>query len=103
MTLPKAVLNFLNNKAQEAQVAQPKADDDLFSIGILDSFDIVDFISILEEECGINVPDVDVVRTNFQSINAIENYVASRKVLLWSCFMLDSVITRRNSNFRFVL
>lgn len=79
MMLPKTVLNFLNNKAEEAQAAQPKADDDLFQIGILDSFNIIDLISIIEEECGINVPDIDVVATNFQSINAIRNYVESRR------------------------
>ena len=80
MTLPKAALDFLSNKAIEAHAAQPKADDDLFKIGILDSFNIVDFISILEEEFGINIPDADVVFVNFQSINAIEHYVESRKV-----------------------
>lgn len=80
MTLPKAVLDFLNEKATEAHATQLKADDDLFKIGVLDSFNLVDFISILEEECGISVPDVDVVPVNFQSINAIERYVESREI-----------------------
>lgn len=80
MPLPKAILDFLNYKAKESEAAQLKADDDLFKIGILDSFNIVDLISVIEEECGIKVPDVDVVAKNFQSINAIENYVESRRV-----------------------
>jgi acyl carrier protein len=79
MTLPKAVLDFLSEKAIEAHTAQLKADDDLFKIGVLDSFNLVDFISILEEECGISVPDADVVPVNFHSINAIERYVKSRE------------------------
>jgi hypothetical protein len=30
MTLPEAVLNFLTENARQANVAQPKADDNLF-------------------------------------------------------------------------
>jgi acyl carrier protein len=80
MNLPKVALEFLNNKAKAIHAAQPNADDDLFKMGILDSFAIVDFITILEEECEINVPDVDVIATNFQSISAIKHYIESRKV-----------------------
>jgi acyl carrier protein len=79
MTLPKAVMIFLNNNAKDVGAAQPKADDDLFKAGILDSFALVDLISILEEECGINIPDSDVSAANFQSVNAIENYIESRR------------------------
>lgn len=78
--MPKAVLDFVNNKANESVGTQPKVDDDLFKLGVLDSFNIVDLISVIEEECGINIPDVDVIATNFQSLRAIENYVESRKV-----------------------
>ncbi|MGB8509855.1 MAG: phosphopantetheine-binding protein [Pyrinomonadaceae bacterium] len=79
MTLPKVVLDFLANNAKQANVTQPDADDNLFKIGVLDSFNVVDLVSILEEECGIEVPDVDVNATNFQSIKAIVHYVESQK------------------------
>lgn len=79
MTLPKVLLDFLNRKAKEAYVEQPKADDDFFKMGILDSFTLVDLIIVLEEECGIKVPDADVIAANFQSINAIERYIESQK------------------------
>jgi hypothetical protein len=63
MTLPNAVLEFLNNKAVEAGASLPKVDDDLFKSGVLDSFSFVDLISILEGE----------------SVNAIDRYVESRE------------------------
>jgi len=79
MTLPNAVLEFINNRAIEANVAPPNANDDLFRMGVLDSFSLVDLMTLLEEGCVIKVPDADVIPTNFQSLKAIENYVASRK------------------------
>ena len=79
MTLSKAILEFLTKKAKEAHVPQPKADDDLFKTGVLDSFTLVDLITIVEEECEINVPDSDVIAANFQSIIAIGYYVESRR------------------------
>jgi acyl carrier protein len=79
MTLPAAVLAYLNERAKSAGVARPEVEDDLFKMGVLDSFALVDFISILEQQCGIKIPDTDVDAANFQSINAIERYVESRK------------------------
>jgi acyl carrier protein len=79
MSLPEAALAFLNENAKSAGVAQPKADDDLFKMGVLDSFSLIDFISILEEECGIKVPDADVNVVTFHSLDAISRYVEAQK------------------------
>jgi acyl carrier protein len=79
MALPQGVIDALNQNAQTAGVEQPKSGDDLFKTGVLDSFALVDFVAVLEQECGITVPDSDVNPANFQTIEAIENYVASRK------------------------
>ncbi|MEA2173728.1 MAG: D-alanine--poly(phosphoribitol) ligase subunit 2 [Blastocatellia bacterium] len=79
MALPQGVLDYINENAQREGLAQPKEGDDLFRLGVLDSFALVDFISVLEEACGIKIPDGDVNPGNFQSIEAIETYVAARK------------------------
>jgi acyl carrier protein len=79
MALPQRVLDYLNENAQREGLEEPKAGDDLFRLGVLDSFALVDFISVLEEECGIKVPDGDVNPGNFQSLDAIERYVETRK------------------------
>jgi acyl carrier protein len=79
MALPQGVIDYLNDNAQTNGVEQPQAGDDLFKLGVLDSFALVDFVTMLEGETGITVPDGDVNPANFQTIEAIERYVASRQ------------------------
>jgi acyl carrier protein len=79
MALPQGVLDFLNESAQSNGAEQPRAGDDLFKMGALDSFALVDFVTVLEEECGIKIPDGDVNPANFETIEAVERYVDARK------------------------
>ena len=79
MALPQGVIDYLNDNAQQQGAGQPKASDDLFKMGVLDSFALVDFVTVLEDEAGIKVPDSDVNPANFQSIEAIERYVESHQ------------------------
>ena len=57
----------------------PGAVDDLFELGALDSFALIDFVTVLEDHCGIKVPDPDINPANFRTIEAIERYVAARQ------------------------
>jgi len=77
MTLPTAALEFLYNNARAANVPLPQANDDLYKMGILNSLEVAELVSILEENCDIKILDVDVNSSNFQSISAIERYVES--------------------------
>jgi acyl carrier protein len=79
MALPQGVTDYLNENASNNGGSQPAAGDDLFKAGVLDSFALVDFIGVLETETGISVPDADVKPANFQTLEAIERYVESRK------------------------
>ena len=79
MPLPEAVTSYLNENAEREGVATPQADDDLFKLGVLDSFTLVDFVSILEDQFSIKISDADVNPENFRSIDAIERYVDSRR------------------------
>jgi acyl carrier protein len=79
MALPQGVTDYLNENASNNGAGQPAPGDDLFKSGVLDSFALVDFIGVLETETGIKVPDSDVKPANFQSLEAIERYVESRK------------------------
>ena len=72
-------MDFLNESAQSNGAEQPKASDDLFKMGVLDSFALVDFVTVLEQECGIKIPDSDVNPANFESIEAIQRYVDAHK------------------------
>ena len=79
MALPQGVLDFLNDNAQREGVEHLNSTDDLFKTGVLDSFSLVDCVTILEEQCDIKVPDGDVNPGNFQTIEAIERYVETHK------------------------
>lgn len=79
MALPQGVIDFLNESARNNGAEQPGISDDLFQMGVLDSFALVDFVTVLEQETGISVPDGDVNPANFQSLEQIERYVASRQ------------------------
>jgi len=79
MAVPQGVIDHLNETAQREGLAAPQAGDDLFATGVLDSFSLVDFVALLEEQCGIKIPDADVNPGNFQSIEKIESYVSARQ------------------------
>ena len=53
---------------------------DFMEDGLLDSFDLLSLISMLEEKYGIQVDGLDIVPENFQGIEAMEALVnRSRK------------------------
>jgi acyl carrier protein len=56
----------------------PSPDESLFDSGILDSFALPDMVGELEQEFRIQVPDSDLNPRKFDSIERIEQYVASR-------------------------
>jgi acyl carrier protein len=80
MSLPQAAITFVNENAESNGAGHPDHADDLFKIGALDSFALVDFVTVLEEHCGIHVPDADVSPSNFRTIELIERYVAGRRL-----------------------
>ena len=43
--------------------------------GILDSFDIVEIINLIDEEYGIEIPAIEIVPENFNSAEAILNMI----------------------------
>jgi acyl carrier protein len=59
--------------------ALPDADESLFDSGFLDSFDLPDMVSALEQEFQIKIPDSDLNPRKIESIARIETYVESRK------------------------
>lgn len=75
MTVPREVQEFLSENARQAGVPAPQPTDDLFKLGVLDSFSLVDFISLIERTCDTRVPDSDVSVSNFQTLEMIETYL----------------------------
>jgi acyl carrier protein len=48
-------------------------DDDLFAIGVLDSFGIIEFVVTLEKHFNCSIPQEDLIPQNLWSIEAISN------------------------------
>jgi acyl carrier protein len=66
-------------KSVSKKPALPDADESLFDSGFLDSFDLPDMVSALEQEFQIKIPDSDLNPRKFESIARIESYVEGRK------------------------
>jgi len=78
--LPESVMSFLLNAAKEARTSLPDANSSLFLAGVLDSFSLVDFVSVIETECGIKVSDSDLRPENFDTIAKVESFIARNTV-----------------------
>jgi acyl carrier protein len=57
----------------------PADDQSLVEEGILDSFGLAELVSVIEEQYGLAVPDVDISLENFESIDKIAAYVAAQR------------------------
>jgi acyl carrier protein len=53
----------------------PGPDDPLFTSGMLDSFALTDFVSGLEIEFGVTIPDSDLSARRFDTISKVETYL----------------------------
>jgi acyl carrier protein len=56
----------------------PGADQALFTSGLLDSFALTDFVSGLEVEFGVTIPDSDLSARKFDSISKVDAYLAAK-------------------------
>ena len=57
----------------------PADDESLFTSGLLDSFALADFVSGLEDEFGVKIPDSDLSARKFDSITKVKEYLAAKK------------------------
>jgi acyl carrier protein len=70
-----ALIEFIKNEVMRNKNAKLDENEDLLSAGILDSLAILQLVAFIEDRFGIKIPDEDVVFENFQSINALVNYL----------------------------
>ncbi|HCC70860.1 MAG TPA: hypothetical protein DEQ09_06890 [Bacteroidales bacterium] len=57
-----------------------KYDTLIFKEGFLDSMGFITLISYIEEEFAIQTSDEDLVEENFESINAISDFLAGKLI-----------------------
>ena len=56
----------------------PAPDESLFGSGLLDSFALPDFVSGLEAEFSVTVPDSDLSARKFDTIEKVETYLEAK-------------------------
>lgn len=54
-------------------------DDNFFDLGYVDSLFALQLVNHLEEACGIEITDQDLIISNFSSIKAIVEFVDGKK------------------------
>ena len=47
----------------------------IFTEGIMDSMGFISIIGFIEEKCSITINENELIEANFESINAISNFV----------------------------
>ncbi|HTS71088.1 MAG TPA: acyl carrier protein [Terriglobia bacterium] len=74
----------LDDRIQQALARIAKApiptdrEASLFDAGVIDSFDLVDFVADLEKEFNVKVPDNDLHPSKFESLSRISAYLSSQ-------------------------
>ncbi len=58
---------------------EPASDESLFESGLLDSFALPDFVTELEKEFKVSIPDSDLIPRKFESIGKIALYLDTRE------------------------
>lgn len=71
--------HFILSDLLLGQTAEIKDDEDLLLSGLVDSLGVVRLVAFIESELHITVPPEDVVLENFQTINAIAEYLHQRQ------------------------
>ena len=75
MPSDEKILEALARVAKAPIPANPETS--LFDTGVIDSFDLVDFVSDLEKIFKVKVPDNDLHPSKFESLAKISAYLSS--------------------------
>ena len=73
--MEKEVRNYIEKTAKQKGI-EVSYDTDLFSNGVLDSLEIVSFLTYLETELNVSFAPDDLNFENFQSIDSILNWIS---------------------------
>ena len=75
-----SIMAFLNEAAEQSRTKVPDRDASLFLSGVLDSFSLVDLVTVIESEFKIRVDDEDLRPETFDTISRIEDFIARAAV-----------------------
>jgi len=78
MTVVGMVKEFLVKEEYLEANESVEPDESLLERGLIDSVGIMKLVPLLEEKFGIEIDDDDLMPENFDSLEAIEQYVNSK-------------------------
>jgi acyl carrier protein len=73
------IRNFVISNFLFGQGDSLKNDASFLDNGIVDSTGVLELVAFVESEFGFKVPDVDLLPQNFDSVNALSDYVSRAK------------------------
>jgi acyl carrier protein len=71
-------VELLHDIANVQGVELPADGESLFDAGVLDSFGMLEFLTSLEKDLNVTIPDEDLVPSNFDTIAKIRSYLNGR-------------------------
>ena len=74
-----AIRHFIQNEILNDATIEIGADQDLLLNGTLDSLGVMRLVNFIETEAELQIPPEDVTLENFQSLETISNYLATRQ------------------------
>jgi len=72
------IVGYLRKIAEGEGVPLPSETESLIESGVLDSFGLLEFVSVIEEASNMKIPDDDLVPANFETIAKIRSYINGR-------------------------
>ena len=75
-TLRQFILAKLISNDQDAEI---DFETNLLRTGLIDSMALMTLVNFIESEFDVEIPFTDFTVTNFQSVNAMTNYIENKK------------------------
>lgn len=79
MVSSQDVLHCLKSSGLMPDADTIGADESLFDMGVIDSLGMAILVPALEQRFGVSIPEIDLLPSNFDSINAIASYLNTRQ------------------------
>lgn len=77
--MKEKLIEFLYDESLKEEFDNLDHDDSLLELGIIDSVKMLELINFIEETFSVKVDEEDLYPENFDSINAIVEYIKSKE------------------------
>ncbi|MCK4821364.1 acyl carrier protein [bacterium] len=78
-SIKELIRKFIVQLAKKKEHANVNDDDDVITMGIIDSLGIMQLVAYIEETFSIKVNDEDIIPDNFESIEVISSFIESKQ------------------------